>query len=120
MSSRIALGLAALALGGCLAAAPALAQNYQDQGPPQSPGIGPGGDARYGVYNESPQYNGLYNEAPGMEAPGMQAAPGMMPPPGMAAPGDQGATAECAARFRSYDAASGTYLGYDGRRHPCP
>jgi hypothetical protein len=27
---------------------------------------------------------------------------------------------ECAARFRSYDPVSGTYLGYDGLRHPCP
>lgn len=26
----------------------------------------------------------------------------------------------CASRFRSYDPRSGTYLGYDGRRHPCP
>jgi BA14K-like protein len=26
----------------------------------------------------------------------------------------------CAQRFRSYDPASGTYLGYDGLRHPCP
>jgi hypothetical protein len=26
----------------------------------------------------------------------------------------------CMQRFRSYDPASGTYLGYDGRRHPCP
>jgi hypothetical protein len=26
----------------------------------------------------------------------------------------------CAGRFRSYDPASGTYLGYDGYRHPCP
>lgn len=25
-----------------------------------------------------------------------------------------------ARRFRSYDAASGTYLGNDGARHPCP
>jgi len=23
-------------------------------------------------------------------------------------------------RFKSYDPASGTYLGYDGQRHPCP
>ena len=30
------------------------------------------------------------------------------------------AEAYCEARFRSYDPASGTYLGYDGRRHPCP
>ena len=28
--------------------------------------------------------------------------------------------AYCAQRFRSYDPASGTYLGYDGMRHPCP
>jgi BA14K-like protein len=28
--------------------------------------------------------------------------------------------AYCSQRFRSYDPASGTYLGYDGRRHSCP
>jgi hypothetical protein len=28
--------------------------------------------------------------------------------------------AYCEQRFRSYDPASGTYLGYDGQRHPCP
>ena len=26
----------------------------------------------------------------------------------------------CVQRFRSYDVASGTYLGYDGQRHSCP
>lgn len=26
----------------------------------------------------------------------------------------------CMRRYRSYDPASGTYLGYDGLRHPCP
>ena len=26
----------------------------------------------------------------------------------------------CVQRYRSYDPASGTYLGYDGLRHPCP
>lgn len=30
------------------------------------------------------------------------------------------AIAYCAQRYRSYDPASGTYLGYDGNRHPCP
>jgi len=30
------------------------------------------------------------------------------------------AVAYCSRRFRSYDPASGTYLGYDGYRHPCP
>jgi len=28
--------------------------------------------------------------------------------------------AYCQQRYRSYDPASGTYLGYDGLRHPCP
>src|SRR4051794_39807260 len=30
------------------------------------------------------------------------------------------AVAYCMQRFQSYDPASGTYLGYDGVRHPCP
>lgn len=29
-------------------------------------------------------------------------------------------SAYCAQRFRSYDPSTGTYLGYDGLRHPCP
>jgi hypothetical protein len=28
--------------------------------------------------------------------------------------------AYCAQRYRSYDPASGTYLGFDGLRHSCP
>jgi hypothetical protein len=36
------------------------------------------------------------------------------------APSDDDAVAYCEQRFRSYDPASGTYLGYDGIRHPCP
>ena len=33
---------------------------------------------------------------------------------------DGGAVRYCMSRFKSYDPASGTYLGYDGLRHPCP
>jgi hypothetical protein len=33
---------------------------------------------------------------------------------------DDDAVAYCMSRFQSYDPASGTYLGYDGLRHPCP
>jgi hypothetical protein len=33
---------------------------------------------------------------------------------------DANAIAYCESRFRSYDRASGTYLGYDGNRHSCP
>jgi BA14K-like protein len=34
--------------------------------------------------------------------------------------GDDGSVNYCMQRFRSYDPASGTYLGNDGARHPCP
>ncbi|HLH96032.1 MAG TPA: BA14K family protein [Xanthobacteraceae bacterium] len=33
---------------------------------------------------------------------------------------DPDAIAYCQQRFRSFDPATGTYLGYDGQRHPCP
>ena len=33
---------------------------------------------------------------------------------------DGDSTAYCQQTYRSYDPASGTYLGYDGLRHPCP
>lgn len=37
-----------------------------------------------------------------------------------ATPVDAGGADYCAQRYRSYDRASGTYLGFDGDRHPCP
>jgi hypothetical protein len=41
--------------------------------------------------------------------------------PGYPAPAYGGGPAGyCASRFRSYDPATGTYLGHDGLRHPCP
>jgi hypothetical protein len=39
---------------------------------------------------------------------------------GPPAPFYDSAVAYCMRRFRSYDPYSGTYLGYDGYRHPCP
>lgn len=35
-------------------------------------------------------------------------------------PSGGGDVAYCQQRFKSYDISSGTYLGYDGMRHPCP
>ncbi|MGZ5876330.1 MAG: BA14K family protein [Bradyrhizobium sp.] len=35
-------------------------------------------------------------------------------------PGGGGGAAYCAQRYRSYDPASGSFLGFDGLRHPCP
>ncbi len=43
------------------------------------------------------------------------------PPPARAYyPPPDDAIAYCMERFKSYDPRSGTYLGYDGYRHPCP
>jgi hypothetical protein len=111
----ITLSLTALALGSVLAAAPALAQTVgrpaNDGGQITMPG------------NQSPA------SAP---QTGNQSAPGgdyYAPQTGyqsnnnlqMNAQGEQGtAASDCAARFRSYNPATGTYLGFDGRRHSCP
>ncbi|WP_448043292.1 BA14K family protein [Bradyrhizobium liaoningense] len=58
----------------------------------------------YGYYDDPYSYGGYYDE------------------PSVAVVQDGGgdSAAYCAQRFKSYDPASGTYLGYDGRRHPCP
>jgi hypothetical protein len=37
-----------------------------------------------------------------------------------AAPVGDDTVAYCRQKFKSYDPESGTYLGYDGSRHPCP
>lgn len=42
------------------------------------------------------------------------------PPAVYGAPPAGDAVAYCAQRFRSYDPRTGTYLGNDGARHPCP
>jgi hypothetical protein len=64
-------------------------------------------------YDYSPGYYG-YGYDPGYYSYGY--APG-----GYAAPAPGGDdVAYCEQRFRSYDPASGTYLGFDGLRHPCP
>jgi hypothetical protein len=66
-----------------------------------------------GIAASRPYYGpGPYYYGPGYYAP----------PPVVYAPapvyGDP--VAYCMRRFKSYDPASGTYLGYDGYRHPCP
>ena len=54
--------------------------------------------------------------------PGYYGGPAYYPAPGpvVVEPGGDDAIAYCMQRFKSFDPASGTYLGYDGYRHPCP
>lgn len=67
-----------------------------------------------GPYYGSPAY-GYDGYEPGYAAPDYAYAPGYSQ--GYVAGG--GNPAYCAQRYRSYDPASGTYLGFDGLRHPC-
>ena len=64
----------------------------------------------YGAYDNSYAYAPGYAYGPGYRR-------GYVVGPAYAAGDD---IAYCQQRFRSYDVASGTYLGYDGMRHPCP
>jgi BA14K-like protein len=91
--------VAAGVVGGAVAAAtsPLWAPGYYDYGP------GPG-------YAYGPGYGYGYGPAP---APGPYVEGG----PAIAQNSD---VSYCASRFRSYDPRSGTYLGFDGVRHPCP
>lgn len=60
---------------------------------------------------------GYYGYAPGY-APGYAYEPGY--DQGYVAGSGGSEVAYCLQRFRSYDPGSGTYLGFDGLRHPCP
>ena len=71
--------------------------------------------APYGPYG--PYYGpGPYYVGPGPYYP----APYVAGPVVRPGPVYGDAVAYCMRRFRSYDPRSGTYLGYDGLRHPCP
>lgn len=74
------------------------------------PGFAIGGLGSYAYYGgygyyDDPYYYGSYYDEPSVA---------------VVQDGGGDSAAYCAQRFKSYDPASGTYLGYDGRRHPCP
>lgn len=73
---------------------------------------GYGGYAYDPGYYAYPAYPGYDRSYYGYEEPYVEVTP--------SAPTIGDPDAYCAQRFRSYDPASGTYLGYDGIRHPCP
>jgi len=69
--------------------------------------VGVGVGSTYGYYGSPSYYDdsyGYYDDSAVAAAP----------------PSDDDAVAYCTQRYRSYDPASGTYLGNDGLRHPCP
>jgi hypothetical protein len=73
-----------------------------------------GGALASNAYYGGPYYNNYdygYNDQPDYYDQGPVVA---------VAPDDGDSAGYCAQRFRSYDPGSGTYLGYDGLRHPCP
>jgi hypothetical protein len=77
-------------------------------------GVGAGvlGGAIIGSAIANSYYGGpYYGYGPGYYYGPYQPAYG--PPPG-------DAVAYCMSRYKSYDPRSGTFLGYDGLRHPCP
>jgi BA14K-like protein len=63
-------------------------------------------------------YYGGYYPAPYYGAP----YPAPYPAPGYygGGPAGGGDVAYCMQRYRSYEPQSGTFLGFDGARHPCP
>lgn len=120
MRSKLLGGVTALALTGYAVLAsvgPASADWY---GPRWGWGWGPGAVAA-GVIGgtvaaaTSPLWApGYYDYYPGYAYGSVYAAPA--PPIAM-----QGSdVAYCEAHFRSYNPATGMYLGYDGLHHPCP
>jgi BA14K-like protein len=88
--------VAAGVVGGAVAAAtsPLWAPGYYDYAP---------------GYSYGPNYSYDYDYAP---APYAASGPAVV--------AQNNDASYCAARFRSYDPASGTYLGFDGLRHSCP
>lgn len=87
-------------------------------GPPPPPAWG----WRAGGWGPGPYWGGYYGYGPGWGfAPGFAtgvivgSAVAVPPPP----PPPANWYAYCASKYRSFDPRTGTYMGYDGRRHPC-
>jgi hypothetical protein len=96
-------GLGAGLLGGAIIGGAIAAPYYYGYRPYYAPG-----------YYYGPP--GPYYPAPGYGAP--PAGYGYGPPPAGAVAGDP--SGYCAKKYRSYDPATGTFMGKDGARHPCP
>ena len=117
--------------GARFGAAPVGARYYgginRGAGPAWHGGVYRGGvwSSRYGYYGNWRQSYWPYwgwDVAAGLlaSAPAYYYGVGFGDEFGYEAPPNDGAIAYCMQRFRSYDPVTGTYLGRDGYRHPCP
>lgn len=145
MRPKMVLATSTLALGTALAVVPALAQN---SGPSNGNGCAayfqttcsnrpypmaqPAAGRSAATENRYTGVQGTERRSPIMErAQARSMAPGYgdnsrgrryydYAGANFAGPTRSGGVAGCAARFRSYDPATGTYMGFDGARHSCP
>jgi len=108
MTSKFAMSAAVLGASLLLASAPANARGWHHHG---GWGYGAAGFAAGALLGSALASRPYYDY-------GYYGPPAYAYEPGPGYPDD--AEAYCEAHFRSYDPASGTYLGYDGRRHTCP
>jgi hypothetical protein len=104
-----------------MASAPAFAQYYYDAGPGYAPGYGYDGSRPY-PQEQQEQGQGGYGYGGGYIEQAPPAGPiyegrSVGQDPAMGA-GDQ--VAWCEGHYKSYNPETGTYLGFDGMRHPCP
>lgn len=109
MRLKITAAITAIALAGAsvLAVTPASAQWHRHYGGYHHHGGGGGGGAIAGFAAGALLGGVLASQRPYYYGGGPYAYGG-------------DAEQYCLARFKSYDPRSGTYLGYDGYRHPCP
>ena len=111
MRPKLFVAVSTLALGTALAAVPAIAQTgraMNDGGFQASGGTQGAAPSNSAPQERAPTQGGdtrqYYNYAG----------------PNFGGPTLSTGNSACAARFRSYDPATGTYMGFDGIRHPCP
>ena len=111
MLSKSKLAIAAALILGAAGAAQAGAENQSDttRGFAYGPmGQRMGGSAVNPVDHLSTRGRAYRSRSYGAEALGAYGYAGRM------------GAGSCEERFKSYDPASGTYMGFDGQRHPCP
>jgi hypothetical protein len=125
---RLKLTFVAAALAGsvALAAVPAQAQHWHGHGGWHHGGGWGGAAAGFaagaligGAIAGGPYYGYGYGPDYGYDY-GPEYGYDYAPGPVVVERSGGGGVAYCEQRYRSYDPSSGTYLGYDGLRHPCP